>query len=211
VVDDGSTDCTRRLLEEFRDDRIKVVASPHLGPAGARNRGVQFASAPLIAYLDSDNTWRPDFLRVMGEAVRADGDAVLWYCGQRTTFWERTADGRWAQIESLDQPRRQFRLEDVWELRFADVNSIVHRRDILATVGGWDERCWWLEDWDFFARVFLRYPDRVRSVPRILTDYRQVSVAAPTASADSFVRTGTRRSPPAATCVRSGAGSSAGG
>ena len=174
VVDDGSTDCTRRLLEELRDERIQVVASPHLGPAGARNRGLQVASAPLVAYLDSDNVWRPDFLRVMGEASRAEEHAVLWYCGQRTTFWERTADGRWAVIESRDHPGRQFRLEDIRDLQFADVNCIVHRRGIMATAGGWDERCSWLEDWDFFARVFHCYPDRVRWVPHILTDYRQV-------------------------------------
>ena len=39
---------------------------------------------------------------------------------------------------------------------------------------GWDEDCRWLEDWDFFLRVCLAFPGRVRWVPEILMEYRQV-------------------------------------
>lgn len=41
-------------------------------------------------------------------------------------------------------------------------------------MGGWDEDCRWLEDWDFFLRVALHNPDQTRWVPKILVDYRQV-------------------------------------
>src|SRR5438067_1214020 len=64
VVDDGSTDDTSRLLEEFRDPRIRVVTTPNRGPSAARNQGAQLAQARYLAYLDSDNTWRPEFLAV---------------------------------------------------------------------------------------------------------------------------------------------------
>src|SRR4051812_38606117 len=57
VVDDGSIDDTRRLMEEFHDSRIHTVKTDHHGPSAARNLGWQKTQAPYVAYLDSDNTW----------------------------------------------------------------------------------------------------------------------------------------------------------
>src|SRR5215218_5326638 len=84
VVDDGSTDCTQRLLEEFRDSRIRSIVSANGGPARARNLGGSLAQAPYIAYLDSDNSWPPNYLETMWQAIQAHSDQVLWYCGQNT-------------------------------------------------------------------------------------------------------------------------------
>lgn len=174
VVNDGSTDCTLRLLEEFQDERIRTLSVSNLGPSSARNRGVKLAQAPYVAYLDSDNTWHADFLEVMHGAIRQHGDGVLWYCGQNSTIWERTGDGKWTLIAQQAEPRQQFTSQEVWRLQGADTNCIVHRREILEAVGGWDEECHWIEDWDLFLRVFLKYPERVKWVPHILVEYRQV-------------------------------------
>ena len=174
VVNDGSTDSTLRLLEEFRDSRIRVLSVTNQGPSAARNRGVEVATAPYVAYLDSDNTWHADYLESMLEAIERHGDGVLWYCGQNTTVWERTEDGRWALFSRSPTPRAQYTYQEVWNLAGADTNCIVHRRSVLGEVGGWDEQCRWIEDWDLFLRVFLRYPGRVKWVPRILVEYRQV-------------------------------------
>ncbi|QDG53421.1 glycosyltransferase family 2 protein [Persicimonas caeni] len=174
VVDDGSTDCTQRLLEEFRDPRITSIRTENAGPSAARNAGLDRAAGDYVAYLDSDNAWRDSFLERVLSATRAHPDDVLWYCGASITFWERDATGRWRRIEHTDELRRQYSLDDVWKLKCPDTNGILHRRGIAREVGGWDEDCRWLEDWDFFVRVALRYPDRTRWVPHILVDYRQV-------------------------------------
>ncbi len=174
VVNDGSTDCTLRMLEEFRDARIRVVNIPHQGAPAARNRGVENSHAPFIAYLDSDNAWHTGFLETMREAIEHDDDCVLWYCGQNDVCWERTADGQWFLISESAEPRKQYSSEEVWRLNGADTSCMVHRREIFEEVGGWDEECFWGEDWDFFLRIFLRYPDGVKWIPRIMVEYRQV-------------------------------------
>ena len=110
----------------------------------------------------------------MYEAIRQDGDAVLWYCGQNYTVWERTGDGQWLLISEEAEPRKQYASEEIWRLKGADTNGMAHRRSILEAVGGWDEECLWGEDWDFFLRIFLQYPGRVKWIPHILTEYRQV-------------------------------------
>jgi glycosyltransferase involved in cell wall biosynthesis len=174
LVNDGSTDCTLRLLEEFHDERIRAVTVARQGAPAARNRGLEIARAPYVAYLDSDNTWHPDFLQVMYDAIRQGDDDVLWYCGQNYSVWERTAAGRWFLISRSAEPGKQYAAAEVWRLKGADTNCMVHRRSIIAEVGGWDEQCHWGEDWDLFLRVFLRYPGRVRWLPHILVEYRQV-------------------------------------
>src|SRR5437899_1926380 len=62
VVDDGSTDSTPALLASISDPRLRVILGRHAGVAAARNLGVAHARAPLVAFLDSDDLWRPDKL-----------------------------------------------------------------------------------------------------------------------------------------------------
>jgi glycosyltransferase involved in cell wall biosynthesis len=174
VVDDGSTDDTRRLLEEFPDPRIRAVTTPNRGPSAARNTGWELSRAPYLAYLDSDNTWRPGYLAAMLEAIEGHPTAVLWYCGQHTTIWRRAEAGEWVIEQEQDEPRAQYALDEALQLKGPDTNCMVHTREVPAEVGGWDEGCRWLEDWDFFTRCLIRYPAGVRWIPRVLVEYRQV-------------------------------------
>jgi glycosyltransferase involved in cell wall biosynthesis len=98
VVDDSSTDCTQRLLEEFQDQRITTITTANRGPSAARNHAVAHTQAPYVAYLDSDNTWHSNFLESMLEAIQQHPDAVLWHCGANGTWWERSKSGEWYYI-----------------------------------------------------------------------------------------------------------------
>src|SRR5690606_3446636 len=63
IIDDGSTDGTRGVLESFRDDRMIVLANEICGGVSrARNLGLRRATGSIIAYLDSDNAWDPRYL-----------------------------------------------------------------------------------------------------------------------------------------------------
>ena len=138
VVDDGSTDDTARLMEECRDRRIRSVKTENRGPSSARNLGWRTTDAPYVAYLDSDNTWRPEFLAAMLEAVKSHPAKVLWYCGQHTTMWRKRGDGSWEKESEQDEPRAQYGVSDVLQLKGADTNCIVHERELLAEIGGFD-------------------------------------------------------------------------
>jgi glycosyltransferase involved in cell wall biosynthesis len=62
LVDDGSSDATAAIAREF-DGPISVYANAaSQGPSSARNTAVEHASGELLATLDSDDTWKPDFL-----------------------------------------------------------------------------------------------------------------------------------------------------
>ena len=72
VIDDGSTDGSAELAESFADERICVLRlDKNRGGNVARNEGIRAANAPLIAFLDSDDRYRPNKLSaVVGEFDR---------------------------------------------------------------------------------------------------------------------------------------------
>src|SRR3990170_3710291 len=61
VVDDGSTDGTRAAIESF-GDRLRFFPRAPEGPYEARNFALKQARGELIAFIDSDDSWRPDKL-----------------------------------------------------------------------------------------------------------------------------------------------------
>ena len=60
VVDDGSTDSTRELIEGYSDSRVRYVYLEHTGACAASNRGIDEARGEYIAFQDSDDEWRKD-------------------------------------------------------------------------------------------------------------------------------------------------------
>jgi glycosyltransferase involved in cell wall biosynthesis len=78
VADDASTDNTEAVLAHF-GDRIRHVKFPHGGAGLTRNRAVQLATRPLIAFLDSDDEWLPDKLPLQRTLLEKHPD-VLFCC-----------------------------------------------------------------------------------------------------------------------------------
>ena len=62
IVDDGSTDNSVEEVERFDDSRIRLIHQTNAGVSAARNRGIEEARGELIAFLDADDEWKPEYL-----------------------------------------------------------------------------------------------------------------------------------------------------
>ncbi len=82
VVDDGSTDGGLDVVRSVEDGRIHVVQQQHSGVSAARNRGAQEAAAEVVAFLDADDTWTPEFLKTAMSLRERLPEAAVW--GTRT-------------------------------------------------------------------------------------------------------------------------------
>ncbi len=83
VVNDGSTDHTGFVAEQFGDEIIYVVQE-HAGPGAARNRGLGIATGDYIAFLDADDYWLPRFLERTCAFLEQHSGAVAVSCAFKT-------------------------------------------------------------------------------------------------------------------------------
>jgi glycosyltransferase involved in cell wall biosynthesis len=70
VVDDGSTDETSHVLAPYQG-RVRYIRKPNGGAGSARNHGMHASRGDLVAFLDSDDEWMPDKLRLQRATMRA--------------------------------------------------------------------------------------------------------------------------------------------
>lgn len=141
VVDDGSRDGTAEMLrDEFDDPRIHVLTTSGVGAAGARNLGLERASGDLVAYLDSDNRWRPDLLRNMVAAFDLLGTPSV-YCGVELQGRART----YYRGTDFDRSR-------LLSTNYIDLNAYMHRRDLYLRFGGFEPSLRRMVDWDLILR-----------------------------------------------------------
>jgi len=72
VIDDGSTDDTPGILESVSEPRLKHFRIPNSGSPCARNVGLRRAQGEFVAFLDSDDRWRPPKLEAELAMLRAE-------------------------------------------------------------------------------------------------------------------------------------------
>src|SRR5271168_5439767 len=78
VVDDGSTDSTRDVLEPYTR-KIAVVSQANRGLSAARNAGARCSRSRWLALLDADDTWTADKLEEVARALSLLPDAVMFF------------------------------------------------------------------------------------------------------------------------------------
>lgn len=140
IVDDGSTDGTPAVIASYRDPRIRPLHAAGSGVAAARNTALAQAKGALIAYLDSDNAWHPEYLEIAA-AHLIDRDLDLVYAAlEADDGWRRRYVGAEYDFDAL--ARRNY----------IDINVVLHRRALYDSRGGCDETLRRMSDWDLILR-----------------------------------------------------------
>lgn len=151
VVDDGSTDGSESVLASYaHDPRLRVFRNPHLGVSAARNTALEHATGDVIFYLDSDNAWMPDFVRLMIMAMRI-GDAECAFAAMRVEKSNGTLMGYRGEPFDRDQCIAG---------NYVDMNVFCHSRDLTNRYGAFDPTLKRTVDWD----LILRYTRTERMV-----------------------------------------------
>jgi GT2 family glycosyltransferase len=166
VVDDASTDDTPAVMADYDDPRLEYLRLPeNRGGSAARNRGIEAADGEYVAFLDSDDRWRPTKLERQLSLLRSRGnDWIAAYCDVT-----RPADGDTGRLEWLlgralggEEPRRREGGEELIEevltdrLHTSAGSTLLVEREVATAIGGFDESFERFQDTEFLVRVLER-------------------------------------------------------
>jgi glycosyltransferase involved in cell wall biosynthesis len=165
IVDDGSSDNTAKIVEQY-SDRMSIfyARQQNMGPSAARNHGVSLARGDWIAFLDADDLWYPNKLQTQRAFIADNPDAVLFWCEM-----DNIDDGGHARRDSRGR-------DPLAQIVFARPvcplpSAVVMRKDIFERTAGFNPvlRCY--EDVEYFFRLASAFP--VMYIPQKLCAYRK--------------------------------------
>jgi len=161
VVDDGSTDDTPLIEEEYRG-RLKYIRQKHAGVSAARNHGILVSSSPWIAFLDSDDLWMPDKLWVHCEYLESLNREERIH--QVDEIWIR--NGRRVNPGKRHAKRGGWIFSDSLHLCLVSPSATIMHRTLLEETGGFDEKLPACEDYDLWLRV--SWKERIGYIPQYM-------------------------------------------
>ena len=198
IVDDGSTDDSFRVVEEYiREVRrenlkfkgeencragsnaatpytlhstlIRLIRKENGGVCSARNRGIQKAKYEYIALLDGDDLWDEHYLEEQVKLIQDFPEAKMW--GVNYAFVKYGITTKYNQ--GLGDGYRGY-VKKYFETKHGDLywsSSVVIRKDAFEITGCFDERIAYSEDLDMWYRIILHYP--VVFYDKVLAFYNQ--------------------------------------
>ena len=163
VIDDASsTDDAERVVRAYRDDRLNYIRlSRSHGPAAARNIGLRLVTAPYVAFLDDDDEWLPEKLKIQIETLEQSPPDVVAVFTARFTVdgntgrtWTTRYDGDFDAASAQNS---------------ITTSSILVRRAGFDVVGWFDEELETGSDADMWIRLAAVF--RIRYIDEPLAKY----------------------------------------
>ena len=150
VVDDGSTDVTKDVMAQIKDQRVRYVYQENKGLPGARNTGIGHSSGKYLSFLDADDYYHPDKLAIQANHLDQNTEVGLSYASR-------------ISVDQKGDPLRLHRaacevsLKDFFEGFPFTINDLLVRRSWVESINGFDETfALHSEDRDFYLRLALQ-------------------------------------------------------
>jgi glycosyltransferase involved in cell wall biosynthesis len=162
VLDDGSTDATRSVLEKYAG-RFYWESQANMGQAATLNKGWTMARGEILGYLSADDYLRPEAVRRAVDSLAANPDVVLAY----------------PDFELVDSQSKTIDVVRTPDFDYADMvlkavcppgPGAFFRRQAYRAAGGWNAALRRIPDFEFWLRLGLTGP--FRRIPQVLACYR---------------------------------------
>jgi len=167
VINDGSPDNTKEVLDEF-EDKITTIHQENQGVASARNAGIRAAQGRYIAFLDDDDLWLPNKLEKQIPYLESDPNIALVYSDMFCFDEQGVFPDTWAKTNPTPPVVQPWIL---FVRDFIPTPSVVVRRECLNEVGWFDGTVIPCEDYDMWLRIIEKWS--VIGLKEPLVNYRR--------------------------------------
>ena len=171
IVNDGSTDNTLNIINQFNDSRIKLITQPNQGPGASRNSALKIACGDYVMFLDGDDWYCHDALEVAyGEITSKNTDIsifqIIKYDGNSYS------QNSWFNLDNFpgDFENRVFAPHECRDFLFdisVSAAQKIFRRDFLVEISAEFPEGIYFEDMPFFFYTFLK-ADKISIIRRHL-------------------------------------------
>lgn len=160
VINDGSTDKGPEIVRSINDSRIRIINQGNSGVSSARNRGIDEAKYNLIAFLDADDEWEPDYLETImilfHKYPHCDVFATNYSYRRVNEYLRKTI------IRGLPEDFKEGVLEDYFFIAARSdpplwTSAVVVSKKAITTIGGFFQGVTAGEDLLAWAKLALNY------------------------------------------------------
>lgn len=163
IVDDGSTDHTQLVLEQYKNHpRVKIYYQKNMGVSSARNLAAKSAHGQWISFLDSDDTWMAHKLQTQITYLLENPECKFLHSEE---IWIRNGVRVNPKIKHLKSNENIF----IRSLEFCLISpsTVILSRDLFLSHHGFDEELVVCEDYDLWLKVLLKESIGFISTPLI--------------------------------------------
>ena len=162
VIDDGSTDETEARLSIYGSS-LKYYQQENKGVSSARNRGLELSTAPLVAFLDSDDLWLPSKLKIQHNYMAEHPEIQV--CQTEEIWWR---NGRRVNPKKHHEKPSGDIFQRSLDLCLVSPSAVMMRRELFEKVGYFDEELPMAEDYDLWLRVAVDNPVPLIAEPLVI-------------------------------------------
>lgn len=156
VIDDGSTDNTKEIIEKYNGKRIKYIYQENKGLAAARNTGIKASTGELVAFLDSDDMWLPEKLERQISIINGFPNVGLVGCGY---YGIDESGKRVKETKGRDYPDKELLLNNLMmrNVVTGSGSGVLAKKECFNKAGLFDESFRSTEDRDMWYRILKFY------------------------------------------------------
>lgn len=144
VVDDASDDGTSNLIRSKYKNIILQINKKSLGGSGARNMGIKLCKGEYVAFLDDDDYFRKDKLKIQLEIFKKHPKSSLIVCNYYSVKRDKTSI-----VKLSTKISKKYYFKNI----FGGTSTYLTSRKLINKVGGFDERLKSAQDWDFALKL----------------------------------------------------------
>jgi glycosyltransferase involved in cell wall biosynthesis len=170
IINDGSTDKTKNILEEYSDSRIRLYHHENIGLTRSLNKGLKIAKGRYIARQDADDISLPE--RLSHQVKYLDENHDIGLVGSHVAFIDKM--GReiniWKTPVNNNEIKRTFRKRN----SFCH-GAVMFRKECMKKVGSYREKILYAQDYDYWVRISEHY--KTANLDKILYKNRRTSAS----------------------------------